>query len=85
MSTLALQLIEEAQKNKSTSLDLGRCGLTEIPRELYNLKEHLEELNLSDRYWDVDVHKWIESSNNGSNNSIKCLEEEISCNSHYLI
>jgi hypothetical protein len=44
MSTLALTLIAENKKIKATRLDLGNCGLTELPVELFEL-EWLEELN----------------------------------------
>jgi internalin A len=34
MSELALKLIAENKKTKSKSLDLGNCGLTEVPEEV---------------------------------------------------
>jgi hypothetical protein len=34
MSELALRLIEENKKNRATFLDLGNCGLTEVPEEI---------------------------------------------------
>jgi internalin A len=34
---LALQCIEEAQKTRATRLDLGNCGLTELPDALFEL------------------------------------------------
>ncbi len=34
MSTLALYLIAENKKAKATRLDLGNCGLTELPPTL---------------------------------------------------
>ncbi len=37
MSELALALIREAKKNQSTFLDLGNCGLTELPAALFEL------------------------------------------------
>jgi len=45
MSELALQLIAEAKRTNAKVLDLGDCGLTELPNELFGLTE-LEELNL---------------------------------------
>ena len=46
MSELALKLIKEAKEKRLTRLDLGNCGLTELPDELFELV-WLEELNLS--------------------------------------
>lgn len=46
MSELALRRIEECKKTKSKSLDLGNCGLTEVPEEVGELV-WLEEMYLS--------------------------------------
>ena len=43
MSELALQRIREAKEQRLTRLDLGNCGLTELPEELFEL-DWLEEL-----------------------------------------
>jgi len=61
MSELALSLIEEAKRNKSKALDLGKCGLTEIPESLMKLT-WLEELNLCNRYWSYQRKEWVGSS-----------------------
>jgi internalin A len=37
MSDVALQLIAENKKTRVTFLDLGNCGLTEIPAEIGEL------------------------------------------------
>lgn len=37
MSELALKLIKEAKEKRLTRLDLGNCGLTELPDELFEL------------------------------------------------
>ena len=37
MSELALKLIEEAKEKRLTRLDLGNCGLTELPDEVFEL------------------------------------------------
>ena len=37
MSDLALKLIAENKRSRAVSLDLGQCGLTEIPREVSEL------------------------------------------------
>ena len=39
-------LIQKAYEEKATFLDLGDCGLTEIPDEIKMLSAFLEELNL---------------------------------------
>ena len=49
MSELALKLIHEAKKTRATRLDLGNCGLTELPDELFELT-WLEELILTNGY-----------------------------------
>jgi internalin A len=46
MSTLARRLIAENKRTKATRLDLGNCGLTELPPELSDCT-WLEELILS--------------------------------------
>jgi hypothetical protein len=47
MSELALQLIAENKKTRATRLDLGNCGLTELPPEALECV-WVEELILSD-------------------------------------
>ncbi len=46
MSNLAQQRIREAKEKKLTRLDIGNCGLTEIPEEVFELT-WLEEFD----YW----------------------------------
>jgi internalin A len=46
MSELALQRIREAKEQRLTRLDIGNCGLTEIPEEVFELT-WLEELNIN--------------------------------------
>ncbi|MBK8454247.1 MAG: COR domain-containing protein [Thiofilum sp.] len=50
MSELALRLIRKAKEKRLTSLDLGNCGLTELPDELFELT-WLETLILSNEHW----------------------------------
>jgi len=45
MSEIALQLIAENKTTKAKMLDIGNCGLTELPQELFDCV-WLEELNL---------------------------------------
>ena len=67
MSELALKLIREAKEARATRLDLGGCGLTELPEELFELT-WLEELILSSKWWGYDIEKkqgeWIITSQN---------------------
>ena len=37
MSELALKLIRECKETRATRLDLGYCGLTKLPDELFEL------------------------------------------------
>jgi internalin A len=60
MSELALKLIAEnkakyARGEDASYLDLGNCGLTELP-DLSGM-EWLETLILSDRWWEFDYGK----------------------------
>ncbi len=66
MSELALQLIEENKRTRSPKLDLGNCGLTEIPEEVFEL-EWLEELHFSN--WG--------SQNIGQLNTLKGISKKI--------
>ncbi|MBT9099850.1 hypothetical protein KFZ76_19315 [Methylovulum psychrotolerans] len=71
MSELALRLIAENKKTKATFLDLGNCGLTEVPEELGELV-WLEELSFSSGWWDENGEKG--SSNKGAVNKIARLK-----------
>ena len=69
MSELALKLIKEAKEKRLTRLDLGNCGLTELPDELFELT-WLEELNLGmygDDYENVKSQRIFESKSNNQN------------------
>jgi len=70
MTDLALQLIAREKKEKTGKLDLGKCGLTELPEELFEL-EWLEELSLRNRQWDEKKQKWIDSPNHGPYNLLQ--------------
>ena len=79
---LALQLIKEAKEQRLTSLDLGNCGLTELPDELFELT-WLEELMLSNsEYTEFDeetnypIH--FGGDNQGKNNNIAFISTKIS-------
>ena len=70
MSELALQLIEENKRTKNTSLDLGKCGLKEIPDELFECV-WLEELVLSNEWW--GENDWVSSANEGEDNHFSSI------------
>ena len=51
MSELALQLTSENKRTRATYLDLGNCGLTELPKELSELT-WLERLTLATQWYE---------------------------------
>ncbi|MEZ4849942.1 MAG: hypothetical protein R3B93_15270 [Bacteroidia bacterium] len=83
MSDLALKLIREAKKTKAKKLDLGNCGLTELPDELFELV-WLEELYLSSKGWLYDfetgessIFENFRSQNEEQENNIKYFPPQI--------
>lgn len=82
MSELALKLIAEnkakhARGEDARVLDLGNCGLKELPKELGELV-WLEELILSDTWEEYEL-RWLElrehdSQNIGSPNGIQSIQ-----------
>ncbi|HEY8895495.1 MAG TPA: ADP-ribosylation factor-like protein, partial [Niastella sp.] len=56
MSELAIKLINEAYEKKSTFLDLGNCGLEEVPKEIMKLKDTLQGLNLGPLYLSSNLY-----------------------------
>ena len=73
MSELALKLIAENKKNKSTYLDLGNCGLAKLPEALAELV-WLERLNLGVGWdeWDGKEHQYTTTQNKGEVNVRLC-------------
>jgi hypothetical protein len=69
MSELALRLIEENKRTRATFLDLGNCGLTEVPEEIGELV-WLEALSFS-KWWNEIERK--KTQNNGCANNIRSL------------
>jgi internalin A len=86
MSKLALQLIAENKKTRATRLDLGNCGLTELPLEVLECV-WLEELILSNYWWEYDLEKNKDSpqysQNSGEANKITFLPPNL-LNLHLL-
>ena len=71
MSDLALQRIREAKEKRLIHLDLGMCGITELPNELFELT-WLENLILDNKI----------SENHGSKNNIEHLSSQFSKLTH---
>jgi internalin A len=80
MSELALKLIKEAKEKRLTRLDLGNCGLTELPEELFELV-WLEELILSNAGYkfsnETNEMYFFNSINTGTPNNIKFLSPNL--------
>src|SRR5947209_208055 len=70
MSEFARQLIAENKRTRATFLDLGRCGLTELPAEIGEL-EWLESLTLADWWYEWDGREWHrkKTQNTGDSNA----------------
>ena len=77
---LALELIQRAKDECWTHLDLGRCGLTELPDQLFELT-WLKSLQLCDEYYwfDIDTNETnlINSENSGAANNLTTLPYEL--------
>lgn len=74
MSELALKLIAENKRTRSPFLDLGNCGLTEIPAEIGELV-WLEVLSFASQWWFFDDIEWEfkKTQNNGKANQLAHL------------
>lgn len=95
MSESALELIREAKEKHLVRLDLGNCGLTELPDELFELV-WLEELILSSVWLEYSFLKnrfeKLKSTNKGDYNTfdsfnpsikkLKKLKKLIACGEH---
>ena len=75
MSDLALAKIRENKRTRAKSLKLARCGLYELPDELFDCV-WLEELILSNRIWDDQQRKWIDQASSGPYNLLRELPKE---------
>jgi Leucine-rich repeat (LRR) protein len=75
MSELAKKLIAENKLSKATFLDLGKCGLTELPTELGELI-WLETLALCDFWqeWDgMGLHGRLSKNSGTSNENLRSI------------
>jgi len=77
MINLALELIAKEKIEKTGILDLGNCGLTELPEELFELI-WLEELMISNHYINYEQKKLIKSQNKGKRNELEKLSNSFS-------
>ena len=68
MSEYAQKVIAENKRTQNKTLDLGNCGLTELP-DLSGM-EWLETLIVSNQWWDQEQGKWVKSQNIGPKNKI---------------
>ncbi|MEZ4931367.1 MAG: hypothetical protein R2788_04445 [Saprospiraceae bacterium] len=76
MSELALKLITQEKEERTGKLDIGRCGLTELPEELFELV-WLEELVVSNMWIETKKNDWVNSQNNEEDNVINNIPIEI--------
>jgi Leucine-rich repeat (LRR) protein len=74
MSELALRLIAENKRTKNPVLDLGSCGLTELPKEVLELT-HLQELNLKTMFYSSEKDAWVDCGNRGGPNVINSMPD----------
>lgn len=79
MSERALKLIAENKKTRTNFLDLGNCGLAEVPEEIAELL-WLEGLSFSSEWKEEGGEKWreIKSHNTGSANNITLIPKTFS-------
>ena len=68
--------IRHARAEGWTRLDLGNTGLTTIPEEVWSLEE-LEVLVLGSRYYDHPHRTWVASENQGPQNTIAVIPEQM--------
>ncbi len=73
MSELALQLIEKEKRERTGKLDLGKCELTDFPKELFEL-DWLEELSFIDEIWNEKELCRTKCLNIGLSNKITVKE-----------
>jgi internalin A len=78
MSELALERIKEAKEKRLTRLDLGNCGLTELPDALFELV-WLEELYLCSggRFFDLETARFVDFQ---SSNEVLVSDDNLSDN-----
>lgn len=76
MSELALKRIHQEKKKRTGSLYLGYTGMIEWPDELFECT-WVEELIVSNRYFDHEKNLWIEPISDGPENRLSRIPEKI--------
>jgi internalin A len=76
MSQQALELILENKRTKEVRLDLGNCGMTKLPKELFECV-WLEELILSNKWKNEFSSDWTRSKNAGNSNLLSNIPLDI--------
>ena len=76
MSIFALELIAKEKEEKTGKIDLGKCGLTELPEELFELT-WLEELIISNIIWDYKNLEVVEGVNQELPNQLRKIPHRI--------
>jgi small GTP-binding protein len=71
-----IKIIENNRAKKSPYLDLSRCGLEAIPEEIFDFY-WLEELTLSNEWWDLEKREWVMSGYSGLRNNISNIPADI--------
>lgn len=61
---------QNSDSPEAKTLNLVRCGLSEIPNEVFDCY-WLEELILSNRYWDWKKREWVSFDDIGSYNLLQ--------------
>lgn len=85
MSEMALKLIALAKAEGWKTLDLGRCGIVgAVPEEIGEL-EQLEDLILSDTWWDWEASETKRSRNRGAKNHLRSLPLRLPKGIRYLV
>ena len=72
MSILAQQLIAQNKSTKNSYLDLGNCGLTELPTELFECV-WLEELILTNGTGNLENKREIEGEKKSTKNNLTAI------------
>src|SRR5262245_46243116 len=73
--------IQRARAEGWTRLDLGNAGLTEVPDEVCTLNE-LKVLVLGRSYYDLQLHRWVNTENKGPKNTITTIPAQIARLTH---
>jgi hypothetical protein len=76
MSQLAQALIAKEKEERTGYLNLGNCGLTALPEEMFDCV-WLETLAVSNEYLDKEQKNYIKSQNKGAENKLSSISVRI--------